>query len=105
MPQGLHDMEARVLASLAHPYRLMVLDLLREQEMCVCELQAALQIEQSNLSRHLKVMVQEGIIDWRRVGTRAYYRIAEPKVLALRDAASLIVKSRLARVAEMARMA
>ncbi|MGQ9559731.1 MAG: ArsR/SmtB family transcription factor [Candidatus Oleimicrobiaceae bacterium] len=105
MPQAIVDMEARVLASLAHPNRLFILDLLQEREMCVCELQAALGLEQSNLSRHLKVMAQEGIVDWHRVGVRAYYRIAEPQVLALRSVASAIVKSRLARAAEMSKSA
>ncbi len=105
MPQAIHDMEARVLASLAHPNRLMILDLLQKRDMCVCELQASLRMEQSNLSRHLKVMAQEGIVDWYRVGTRAYYRIADPQVLALRNAASAIVKSRLARAAEMVKTA
>ncbi len=102
MAQTLCELEARVLASLAHPNRLMILDLLQKGEMCVCELQAALQIEQSNLSRHLKVMAQEGLIEHRRLGTRSYYRIAEPRVTALLAAVAEIVRSRLRRAARLA---
>ncbi|MBC7185928.1 MAG: winged helix-turn-helix transcriptional regulator [Calditrichaeota bacterium] len=99
--EPMYEMEARLLTSLAHPNRLMILELLRDGPKCVCELQAALRIEQSNLSRHLKVMAQEGLVAPQRLGTRSYYRVAEPQVWALRETAAEIVKRRLARLAKM----
>lgn len=99
--EPMYEMEARLLTSLAHPSRLMILELLRDGPKCVCELQAVLRIEQSNLSRHLKVMAQEGLIALQRLGTRSYYRVAEPHVWALRETAAEIVKRRLARLAKM----
>ncbi|MDZ7338076.1 MAG: metalloregulator ArsR/SmtB family transcription factor [candidate division KSB1 bacterium] len=100
--QTMYELEARLLASLAHPNRLIILEYLQKGEKCVCELQAALSIEQSNLSRHLKVMAQEGLIELHRVGTRSYYRIAEPRAAVLRATAAEIVRSRLQRVANLA---
>jgi len=46
--------------ALAHPTRLQILELLRPGERCVCEIFPALEMEQSNVSRHLSVSLEKG---------------------------------------------
>ncbi len=72
------DRDAEVFQSLAEPTRLRVLNILRQAgEVCVCELVDALQVPQYNVSRHLHVLAQAGLLDDRRCGKWIYYRIAK----------------------------
>ena len=54
--------------------RILVL-LLRESELCVCELFQALDLAQPKVSRHLAVMREAGLLAMRREGTWVFYRI------------------------------
>ena len=61
------DLKAEILLALAHPNRIRIVELLRKDVMCNCELAPALELEQSNLSRHLKILVQAGILrSWKK---------------------------------------
>jgi ArsR family transcriptional regulator len=51
--------------------------LLKEGELCVCDFVDVLQISQSKASRHLRHLVNAGLLDDRRDGTWVYFRIAE----------------------------
>jgi DNA-binding transcriptional ArsR family regulator len=72
---------ADFLKSLSHPVRVRILRLLAPGERCVCELIAAIDIEQSNLSQHLGVLKKQGIIDSRKEGTKVFYRILHHSAL------------------------
>jgi len=61
---------------LADPLRLKILLLLADGEKCVCELVEVLQLKQSSISYHLKLMVKNGIIKRRKFGTWHYYRLS-----------------------------
>jgi len=65
---------ARIAKALAHPSRLLILDLLGQGEKCVCELTAQVGADQSTVSKHLAVLKQAGIIEDRKEGPRAFYR-------------------------------
>jgi ArsR family transcriptional regulator len=65
---------ARVAKALAHPSRLLILDLLADGERCVCDITPRVGADQSTVSKHLAVLKQAGIIDDRRDGPRTYYR-------------------------------
>ena len=67
---------ARLFHALSDETRLAVLDMLGQGELCVCELQAALDAAQSRLSFHLKVLKEAGIVTDRKEGRWAYYTIA-----------------------------
>ncbi|MEM7706413.1 MAG: metalloregulator ArsR/SmtB family transcription factor [Pseudomonadota bacterium] len=55
--------------------RLRLLFLLRERELCVCELVAVLGMPQGKISRHLATLRQAGLVDTRREGAWIYYRL------------------------------
>ncbi|BAT72520.1 ArsR family transcriptional regulator [Thermosulfidibacter takaii ABI70S6] len=75
---------AEYLKALAHPTRLRILEfLLREKETCVKSLWEELGLQQSNVSQHLAMMKQRGIIDSRKDGVKTCYWIADslaPKI-------------------------
>ncbi|GAB7082394.1 metalloregulator ArsR/SmtB family transcription factor [Megalodesulfovibrio paquesii] len=75
---------ARVLAALGDPARLRLALLLRAGELCVCDLQAVLDLPQSSASRQLGVLKQAGVVECRREGRWMYYRLALEAAPALR---------------------
>lgn len=61
--------------ALSDKIRLDILDLLRSQELCVCELCEKLDVSQSKLSFHLKTLKEAGLLRSRQQGRWMYYRI------------------------------
>ncbi|KPK39583.1 MAG: ArsR family transcriptional regulator [Gammaproteobacteria bacterium SG8_47] len=74
---------AKVLKAIAHPLRLKLLCRLRDQELTVQELVSQSGASQSNVSQHLALLRHKGIVSTRRDASRIYYRIGDPKLLAL----------------------
>ncbi len=66
---------ANVAKAMGHPSRMLILDVLREGEMCVCDLTRLLDVDQSTVSRHLAVLKQAGLIQDRKEGSSVYYRL------------------------------
>ena len=60
--------------------RLRILNLLYANELCVCELEYLLDISQSNLSKHLRLMNDAGILESRRQNKFAYYKIKDEEI-------------------------
>ena len=67
----------RVMKALSDPNRLKILKLLQQQALCVCELQAALDIAQPTVSNHLKVLEEAGLVGSRKIGLWAYYNLTD----------------------------
>lgn len=61
--------------ALSEPLRVQVLDLLREQELCVCDLCEVLKVTQSKLSFHLKVLREAQLVQARQEGRWIYYSL------------------------------
>ncbi|MDP2390959.1 MAG: metalloregulator ArsR/SmtB family transcription factor, partial [Acidobacteriota bacterium] len=79
-----------VYAALADPTRLRILALLRDGEVCVCDIHASLDVPQPTASRHLAYLRKAGLVDARRAGTWMHYRLTpidNPVVAAVVDAA------------------
>ena len=71
------DGTVEVLKAVADPCRLRIIKLLKEGELCVCEIMAALDRRQSSTSHHLSVLKEAGLVRERKDGKWSYYRIAE----------------------------
>jgi len=65
----------RMLKAAGEPTRLRILNLLRERSLCVCDLQAGLEIPQPTVSRHLAALRNAGLVTDRRVGSRVLYSL------------------------------
>lgn len=91
-PQGMLEYREELFKALANLKRLQILDLLCKQgEMCVCDITPALHSEQSNVSQHLAVLKDAGILASRREGTKVIYWIDDPKVCSVVDAADAYI--------------
>jgi len=66
---------ARLFKVLSDETRLRILALLREGELCVCDLMAILELPQSTVSRHLAYLRNAGLVEDRRQGVWMFYRL------------------------------
>ena len=83
IPPDLAELVARRFRVLAEPMRIRLLDRLRKDEATVGELSDALGASQQNVSKHLAVLADVGLIGRRKDGNRVYYRIVDESVFAL----------------------
>ena len=72
--------QASICKTLADAKRLMILHELRDGEMSVGRLASGLGLPQSNVSQHLAILRERGIVTTRREGTTIYYKLANPKI-------------------------
>ncbi len=85
------DLIASRFRLLAEPMRLRILHTLNDQEMNVRELVAATGANQANVSKHLGILLEAGIVSRRKEGLTANYRVSDETIFALCD----VVCSRL----------
>lgn len=98
----LYALHASICQTLANPRRLAIIDHLRAGEKSVGELMEAMEIGQANLSQHLAVMRQRGIVIPRREGANVYYRLGNPKILQACDLMREVLLENLKAGAELA---
>jgi ArsR family transcriptional regulator len=91
MNQTSAQRQARIFKALMHPVRLQILDLLRNGELCVCQIEEQLGQRQAYVSQQLAVLRRVGLVADRREGLNIYYHIAKPRVLVILDAVRAIV--------------
>jgi DNA-binding transcriptional ArsR family regulator len=83
LPDELVELIADRFRALAEPTRVKLLDRLREGEATVLELTALVGTTQQNVSKHLNLLQQAGVVARRKQGNYAYYRIIDETVYAL----------------------
>lgn len=84
------DLETRIFKALADVNRLKILKLLKEGELCACEITVALSNSQSTVSHHLSVLKNAGLIKERKEGKWSYFRISEGAVIEILNQAKLL---------------
>jgi len=95
------ELAADVLAALGHPNRIRILEFLRAGGRCNCEMAPALGLEQSNLSRHLKILVQAGILTSWKDGLRVNFKVADQRVYRILEIAKVLAKREVERKTEV----
>ena len=83
-PEALQEVAA-YFQTLSEPTRLQILNILRDGERNVGELAELCGYTAANVSRHLAMLTQRGLVTRESRGTSAYYRIADESVYALCD--------------------
>jgi DNA-binding transcriptional ArsR family regulator len=86
LPDELVALIADRFRVLAEPTRIKLLDRLREGEATVLELTELVGTTQQNVSKHLNLLQNAGIVARRKHGNFSYYRIADETVFALCEA-------------------
>ena len=72
--------QAALVKALAHPTRLQILDILGQDEACVCHLTAVLHQRQPYASQQLMILREAGLVTDRKDGVMVYYRLTDPAV-------------------------
>jgi ArsR family transcriptional regulator len=79
--QLLFERQAEVAKAIDHPLRLAIVDFLKDGEQCVCEIALHIGAERSNVSRHLSVMVNAGVLEHRKDGLKVIYSLKCPCIV------------------------
>lgn len=89
----LQSFKAELFKALSHPTRIRILELLRNGEQSVSQLQLALGPEGSTVSQQLAILRMKSLVDTRRAGNAIYYRLLDPQINELLDAARRIFEA------------
>ncbi|PSR17200.1 ArsR family transcriptional regulator [filamentous cyanobacterium CCP3] len=74
---------AEFFSALSDPHRLKLLSALAHQELCVCDLAAAVKMGESAVSHQLRVLRSQRLVKYRRQGRNVYYSLADSHIAAL----------------------
>ena len=67
----------KVMKALSDPNRVKIVKMLQHKTMCVCEIQEALQISQSSASKHLRILEDAGLVDYKKDGLWVNYYLTD----------------------------
>ena len=74
---------AKILKSMSHPIRLKILCLLQDRELSVGDIRNEVETTNANVSQHLNILRNQGIIDFRKDSNFIYNRITDKRILEL----------------------
>lgn len=74
---------ARALKAISHPLRLKIMCVIGDSEACVQEIVDAVGTSQSNISQHLAILRDKGVLVTRKDANRVYYRVGDQRTLQL----------------------
>jgi len=103
MEQKLYELHAQMCQVFTSPKRLEILNLLRDRELSVGELTKLARIRQSNLSQHLSILREKGIVKARRDGVKIYYSLANSKIIKAFDIIREMLLEKLAQTEKLSR--
>lgn len=86
------EKQAQITKAVAHPLRIAVLDFLKAGPQCVCDIARHLGSERSNVSRHLSVMTNAGVLASRKEGLKVIYTLKTPCILDFFSCISVVLK-------------
>jgi len=84
------EAEAEAFKAMADPCRIKILTLLREGELCVCEIMIAIDRPQSTTSHHLSILKDAGLIKERKDGRWSRYRLSEGAIIEMLNLVKLM---------------
>jgi ArsR family transcriptional regulator len=83
--ENIYELHSSFCGTLSSPKRLEILDTLREKELTVSQILERVNISKTNLSQHLAVMKNQGVLESRREGQHVYYYVVNKKILQAYD--------------------
>ncbi len=103
MDKKIFEMHAEICKVFTNPKRLEIISLLRDWEKTVSELAELADVPQANISQHLTVLRQNGVVTTRREGANIYYKIANPKILQACDLMREVLLEKLSESEKLAK--
>ena len=83
MPVDKAQQMAEFFNALADPSRLRLMSALAKQELCVCDLAAAVKVSESAVSHQLRILRSQRLVKYRREGRNVYYSLADRHIISL----------------------
>jgi DNA-binding transcriptional ArsR family regulator len=105
VPEDLVELIARRFRAMGEPMRIRLLDRLRDGEATVGELSEAVRASQQNVSKHLAVLADAGVLGRRKDGNHVYYRIVDDSVLMLCEDVCGSLEQQLESLSSLVRLA
>jgi len=91
----LFSKQAEIAKAIAHPLRIAIVDFLKDGEQCVCDIAKHIGSERSNVSRHLAVMVNAGVLECHKEGLKVIYRLKAPCILDFFSCITRVLKEQV----------
>ena len=98
----MQNFKAELFKALGHSSRIRIIELLRNGEQTVSELQSQLEMEPSSVSQQLSVLRARQLVVGRKDGTNVHYRVTDPQVFDLLDTARALFEQHLGSLQAMA---
>ncbi|MHA1210545.1 MAG: ArsR/SmtB family transcription factor, partial [Candidatus Freyarchaeota archaeon] len=92
-----------VLKALADETRLKILQFLGKEEKCQCEIVPVMEKSQSTISQHLQILVNSGVLEYRKEGQRSLYKLKDERIIKILDLVSSISKDSLLEISRLAK--
>lgn len=88
--------QANFFKALAHPRRLEIINLLRDQELSVTDIYSMLDLPQANISQHLMLLKESGVVEARKEGKQVFYHLTDKRFIKIFDRLREVMIDRLA---------
>lgn len=85
---------AEVISAAGHEIRLAIMDYLKDSEKCVCDIAKHVDANRSNVSRHLSVMLNAGLVTQRKDGLKVMYSLRTPCILNITKCVTGVLRDR-----------
>lgn len=89
------ELYVKIYKALAHPIRIKIVKRLLDGPLCVCVLNENMEFSQSNLSQHLKILKDAGVLKSEKDGLRILYSIKDDEIKNLLKITEQIIKNQL----------
>jgi ArsR family transcriptional regulator len=73
-------LHANICKTLANPRRLEIIDALRDDEFTATQLTQKIHISKANLSQHMSILIQKGVVLSRREGINVFYKLSDARI-------------------------
>ena len=90
---GEAEIRSRIIKSMAHPVRLMMIEFLKDGEHAFSEIFDLFQLDKSTISKHLLVLKEAGIVSSRKTGTDMIYRLDVPCITDFFSCVTAVIES------------
>jgi len=94
-----YELKAEIIQAAGHPIRLAIIELLSRGEQCVCDIVEHVGAQRSNVSRHLSVMLNAGVLECRKDGLKVIYKLRTPCIVNFLACVDQALRERMRREA------
>jgi ArsR family transcriptional regulator len=90
-----YELKAEIIQAAGHPIRLAIIEFLVNGEQCVCDIVDFVGAQRSNVSRHLSVMLNAGVVECRKDGLKMIYSLKTPCIVKFLSCVEEALKERM----------